>query len=86
MSTLLDDTKMIKNVVSAQLAKVFYPFIMIKTEDGQYWQLNLSNKEKHDPLFWESMKLIMRSKIWIPVGRKYHQTLDDGWQVPRQEA
>lgn len=82
MSMLIDDTKMIKNVVSAQLAKVFYPFVLIKTENGQYWKLNLSNKEKYDPLFWESMQLIMQSKIWVPVGRKYHQMLDNGSQVP----
>lgn len=82
MTALIDDTQMINNIVSAQLAKVFYPFVLIKTEDGQYWQLNLSTKEKQDPLFWDSMKRIMSSKLWVPVGRKYHQMLDNGWQVP----
>ncbi len=51
MTALIDDTKMINNIVSAQLAKVFYPFVLIKTEDGQYWQLNLSTKEKQDLCF-----------------------------------
>lgn len=82
MTTLIDDTTMINHVVSAKIAKVLYPFVLVETEDGQYWQLNLSTKEKQDPLFWDSMERIMHSKLWVPVGRKYHQMLDNGWQVP----
>ncbi|KRK89406.1 hypothetical protein [Lentilactobacillus sunkii] len=85
MPTLIDDTKMINNIVPAQLARVFYPFILVHTEDGRYMHMNISTKEKQDPLFWESMKLILRSKIWVPIGRKYHQMLDNGWQVPAEE-
>ena len=81
MSMLIDDTQMIKNIISAQLAKVFYPFIIVKTEEGQYLQLNLSDKEKNDPMFWDSMKRILQARIWVPVGRRYHQMLDDGWEV-----
>lgn len=81
MKKLLDDTKLIKNVVAAQLTKVFFPYIIVKTENQKYWKLNLSKKESQDPLFWESMEKILQEKIWIPVGRKYHQMLDNGWEL-----
>ncbi|GEP22503.1 hypothetical protein [Lentilactobacillus diolivorans] len=84
MKQLLDDTKMIKNITAAQLVKVFFPFVIVKTEDHQYWKLNLSEKESQDPLFWESMKKILQEKIWVPVGRKYHQMLDNGWELSQE--
>ncbi len=78
---LLDDTKLIKNVVAARLAKVFYPFIIARTEEGQYLQVNLSQNEITDPTFWDTMEKICEEKIWLPVGRKFHQLLDNGWEV-----
>ncbi|WP_283679245.1 hypothetical protein [Lentilactobacillus sp. Marseille-Q4993] len=81
MSVLLDDKKMFKNIVSAQLAKVFYPFVVVKTEEGQYIKLNLSMNEKSDSLFWDVMQRIMDAKIWIPIGKHHHQMLDNGWEA-----
>lgn len=78
---LLDhDAKMI-NIVAAQITKVFYPFVVAKTEQGDYLHINLSDKEIEDPLFWDELRSILNAKLWVPVGRKYHQLLDNGWLV-----
>ncbi|MCF6514569.1 hypothetical protein GSH19_00010 [Lactobacillus sp. S2-2] len=81
MSKLIDDTKMTKNIVSAKLIKVFYPLVIVKTIDGDTLIVKLSKNEKKDPMFWYSMRRIMDSKISIPIGRKYHQILDNDWEV-----
>lgn len=81
MSRLIDDTQMTENIVAAKLIKVFYPFVIVRTVEGDYLNINLSKNEKKDPMFWYSMRRIMHSKISIPVGRKYHQILDNGWEI-----
>lgn len=79
---LLDQTNKIQNIVPSKIIKVFYPQVIVCTEKGACWTLNLSKKEKFDPLFWEEMKRIYHASLWIPIGRKYHQLLDNGWLVP----
>jgi len=76
---LLDQTQYFKNIIAAQIVKVFYPFVIVKTEYGQFIKLNLSLNERHDPLFWESLRRILRANLWVPIGRYRHQLLDDGW-------
>ncbi|KRM62200.1 hypothetical protein FC26_GL000761 [Paucilactobacillus vaccinostercus DSM 20634] len=76
---LLDQDQKIKNIIAAQIVKVFYPFVIAKTETGELVNVNLSSQEKGDPLFWESIKRVLESSLWVPVGKKYHQLLDYGW-------
>lgn len=78
---LLDHDSKIMNVMAAQITKVFYPFVVAKTETGDYLHINLSDKEREDPLFWDELRSILKAKLWVPVGRKYHQLLDNGWLV-----
>lgn len=76
---LLDQDQKIKNIIAAQIVKVFYPFVIAKTETGELVNVNLSSQEKGDPLFWESIKRVLESSLWVPVGKHYHQLLDYGW-------
>lgn len=76
---LVDQDKKIKNIEAAQIVKAFYPYVIAKTEYGEMVNVNLSKNEKTDPLFWESIKRILESKLWVPIGKKYHQLLDYGW-------
>lgn len=48
---LLDQDQKIKNIIAAQIVKVFYPFVIAKTETGELVNVNLSSQEKGDPLF-----------------------------------
>lgn len=76
---LLDQDQKIKNIIAAQIVKVFYPFVIAKTETGELVNVNLSSQEKGDPLFWESIKRVLESSLWVPVGKNHHQLLDYGW-------
>lgn len=78
---LLDHDSKIMNIMAAQITKVFYPFVVAKTETGDYLHINLSVKEREDPLFWDELRSILNAKLWVPVGRKYHQLLDNGWLI-----
>ena len=70
---LIDQATNMTNIIAAQIIKVFYPFVIAKTETGEYLSLNLSTNEQRDPLFWDE------AKLWVPIGRHYHQLLDNGW-------
>lgn len=78
---LLDQDKKIKNIIAAQIVRVFYPFVIAKTETGQFLKVNLSTTETKDPLFWDELMSILKAHLWVPIGRKYHQLLDDGWLI-----
>lgn len=78
---LLDHDSKMMNIMAAQITKVFYPFVLAQTETGEYLHLNLSDTERDDPLFWDELRSILEAKLWVPVGRKYHQLLDNGWLV-----
>ncbi|MFC6181155.1 hypothetical protein [Lactiplantibacillus daowaiensis] len=78
---LLDQDLKIKNIIAAQIVRVFYPYIIAKTETGEYLSLNISDTEHNDPLFWDELRSILKAKIWVPIGKHYHQLLDNGWMV-----
>ncbi|ETY75032.1 hypothetical protein [Lactiplantibacillus fabifermentans] len=78
---LLDAETKITNIVAAQIIKVFYPFVIAKTETGAYLKLNISETEQNDPLFWDELRSILKAKLWVPIGKHYHQLLDNGWVV-----
>lgn len=76
---LLDSDKKIKNIMNAQIVKVFYPVVIAKSEYGSLIKIKLSKKELTDPLFWASIKNVAQAKLWVPVGKYYHQLLDNDW-------
>lgn len=81
---LLDQTNKIKNIAAAKIISIFYPNILVCTEHGECFKLTLSKSEKNDSLFWEEMNRIYEASLWVPVGKKYHQLLDEGWLAPNQ--
>jgi len=76
---LIDDNPQIKTITPAQITKVFYPFVIAKTEAGSYVNINLSAQERQAPLFWESITNIAKAKLWVPVGERFHQLLSYDW-------
>lgn len=76
---LLDQAANMTNIIAVQIIKVFYPFVIVKTETGAYLKLNLSTNEQRDPLFWDELRSILQAKLWVPIGKHYHQLLDNGW-------
>lgn len=76
---LLDQAANMTNIMAAQIIRVFYPFVIAKTETGAYLKLNLSTNEQRDPLFWDELRSILQAKLWVPIGKHYHQLLDNGW-------
>jgi len=71
----------IKQLVAAQIVKVFYPFVIAKTETGAYLKLNLSTAEQADPLFWDGLHSILKARLWVPISTRYHQLRAEDWLV-----
>ncbi|MFC6163539.1 hypothetical protein ACFP3T_02495 [Lactiplantibacillus dongliensis] len=79
---LLDTDPKIKNITAVHLVKVFYPMVIAKTEDGDYFQVKLSDDQLSDPLFWDTARDLCRNQLWVPMGRKFHQLLSNDWLMP----
>ena len=67
---LIDNNPHIHTITPAQITKVFYPYVIAKTEAGRYVNINLSDQERKDPLFWESIANIAKAKLW-EIGRAH---------------
>ena len=79
---LLDTDPEIKNITAVQLVKVTYPLVIAKTEEGEFVKVKLSDEQLQDPLFWDTLKNIRRSQLWVPLGRHFHQLLSNDWLMP----
>ncbi|WP_338209696.1 hypothetical protein [Lactiplantibacillus paraxiangfangensis] len=82
---LLDTDPKIKNINAAQIIKVMYPLVIAKTEDGEYVKVKLSDEQMQDPLFWDTLRNINKSKLWVPLGKHFHQLLSNDWLMPTAE-
>ena len=60
---LIDQNPNIHTITPAQITKVFYPYVIAKTEAGKYVNLNLSDQERQDPLFWEAITNIAKAQL-----------------------
>lgn len=83
---ILDYKKEMQNIITAQLVAVHYPQIIAQGEDGHLIDVNISEKQRTDPLFWAALKNILQAGLWIPVGRHFHQLLSFDWLVPAPTA
>lgn len=79
---LLDTDPKIKNINAAQIVKVMYPLVIAKTEAGEYVKVKLSDEQMQDPLFWDTLRNIRKSQLWVPLGKHFHQLLSNDWLVP----
>ncbi|GAJ26940.1 hypothetical protein JCM15457_1894 [Liquorilactobacillus sucicola DSM 21376 = JCM 15457] len=76
---LLDDRKnKLTEIIAAQIISVIYPLVIARTDKGQYLPVNLSKKERHDPLLWRSLESVRRAKLWVPLTFQHH-LCKDGW-------
>ncbi len=76
---LLDDRKnKLTEIIVAQIISVIYPLVIARTDKGQYLPVNLSKKEKRDPLLWRSLESMRKAKLWIPLTFQHH-LYKDGW-------
>ncbi|AVK61712.1 hypothetical protein C5Z25_07950 [Lactobacillus sp. CBA3605] len=82
---LLDNNPRIKNIMAAKIVKVFYPQIIVQTETGHYLPVNISDQQRQDTIFWESVQDIWHAQLWVPIGRKFHQLLADDWLLPQRD-
>ncbi|GMA46478.1 hypothetical protein [Tetragenococcus muriaticus] len=67
------------SVISVQIRKVFYPFIIAKAKDGHYLYLNLTSTERKDSVFWEVMLRISQANLWLPLDKNTYQLLESDW-------
>ena len=79
---LLDTDPKIKNITAVQLVKVTYPLVIAKTEEGEFVKVKLSDEQLQDPLFWDTLKNIRRSQLWVPLGRHFHHLLSNAGLMP----
>lgn len=79
---LLDTDPKIKNISAAQIVKVMYPLVIAKTEAGDYVKVKLSDEQMQDPLFWDTLRNIRKSQLWVPLGKHFHQLLSNDWLMP----
>ena len=82
---LLDNNSRIKNIMPVQIVKVLYPQITVRSEAGEYLTVNISEQQLADTLFWATAKDIAHAKLWVPLGRTYHQLLADDWVLPQKD-
>jgi len=66
-------------VLTARLVAINANAIMAETESGAYLKILPSQKQRTDPLFWESIRAIVKAKLWVPVSKMKHQLLDTDW-------
>ncbi|AYW47217.1 hypothetical protein C7K38_01800 [Tetragenococcus osmophilus] len=67
------------SIISVQIRKVFYPFIIAKAKDGHYLYLSLTSKERKDSVFWEVMLRISEANLWLPLDKNTYQLLESDW-------
>ncbi len=79
---LLDDKKKkMSDVIVTQIMRVVYPFVLARSQTGQFLTVKLTKKEKRDPLIWQTLQSICEAKLWIPVTHNSHNLLQNDWLV-----
>lgn len=76
---LIDNNPHIHTITPARITKVAYPNVIAQTEAGSYVNVKLSDQQRQDPLFWESIKNVAKAQLWVPVGERFHQLLSYDW-------
>lgn len=77
---MLKDTD---NLIATKIIRAQCPVLIAETESGQQINVRLSRAQKHDPIFWQIIADILRERIWIPISKKRHQLVADGWLLPQ---
>ena len=67
------------DVLTARLTAINAATIFAETENGALIKIVPNQKQRTDPLFWESIRAILHAKLWVPVSKMRHQLLDTDW-------
>ncbi|MFD1671400.1 hypothetical protein ACFQ5M_04755 [Agrilactobacillus yilanensis] len=66
-------------IIPTLLFEVNYPNIFAVTEAGHVVKVEVTDKQKKDPLFWNILDKIKNAKIWVPLSKMQHQLYDNDW-------
>ncbi|WP_412989594.1 hypothetical protein ACLJJ6_00880 [Pediococcus siamensis] len=70
------------SVLEVQILGVYHSKIEVKTISGEYLFAYPTQTQKTDPLFWQSLKDIIKAKLWLPINKKMHHLIDSDWLLP----
>lgn len=70
------------DVLTAQLTAVTYPNIQARTDQGTTITVHTSPQQRNDPAFWQSIRAIVKARLWVPVSKRLHQLSDTDWLAP----
>lgn len=80
MNMLLNNQNL--SVLEVQVLGVYQTKIEVKTISGECLFVYPTQTQKDDPLFWQSLKDIIKAKLWLPINKTLHQLIDSDWLVP----
>ena len=75
---LLDQAANMTNIIAAQIIKVFYPFVIAQDWDGGLLKIEFIHQWTTRSTSGMS-SVALQAKLWVPIGKHYHQLLDNGW-------
>ncbi|MBZ2405722.1 hypothetical protein [Liquorilactobacillus hordei] len=78
---LIDDQKnKLSDVITTQIMRVIFPFIIARSVTGQLLTVKLSRKERWNPILWRTLQSICEAKLWIPITNN-HRLLQNDWLI-----
>ncbi|KRN61534.1 hypothetical protein IV83_GL000800 [Pediococcus inopinatus] len=61
---------------------IYQSKIEVKTISGECLFVYPTKTQNDDPLFWQSLKDIIKAKLWLPINKTMHQLIDSDWLLP----
>lgn len=70
------------SVLEVQILGIYQSKIEVKTISGECLFVYPTKTQNDDPLFWQSLKDIIKAKLWVPINKTMHQLIDSDWLLP----
>lgn len=80
MNMLLNNQNL--SVLEVQVLGIYQAKIEVKTISGECLFVYPTQTQRDDPLFWTSLKDIIKAKLWLPINKSLHQLIDSDWLLP----
>ncbi|KRL59409.1 hypothetical protein [Latilactobacillus fuchuensis] len=69
-----------QNIESVKIKSIeSHDKVWATTENGQVIELHITEQQKTDRLFWESLINILRAELWLPLQKRTHELLQNDW-------
>ena len=69
-----------QNIESVKIKSIeSHDKVLATTENGQIIELHITEQQKKDRLFWESLINILRAELWLPLQKRTHELLQNDW-------